>query len=123
MKSLYNSKEEIDAGTINLYYEHTCDCGSKFLLAIKNDKAYELEVEYLSLRFFDHGIGLLTIQLLNKKYPNLIVDNAQAFYMPHLGLASFYSPRKFFGVADGGYLFCGKKLDEEFSKNTFMIMS
>ena len=35
-------------------------------------------------------------------YPNLIVDNAQAFYSKQIGRATFYSPRKFFGVPDGG---------------------
>ena len=35
-------------------------------------------------------------------YPNLIVDNAQAFYSKQIGRAAFYSPRKFFGLPDGG---------------------
>ena len=35
-------------------------------------------------------------------YPNLIVDNAQAFYSKQIGRAAFYSPRKFFGMPDGG---------------------
>lgn len=35
----------------------------------------------------------------------VIVDNAQAFYAkPRSCLATIYSPRKFFGVPDGGYL-------------------
>ena len=35
-----------------------------------------------------------------------IIDNAQAFYAPPLpGIDTFYSPRKFFGVPDGGYLY------------------
>lgn len=35
----------------------------------------------------------------------VIIDNSQAFYdKPHDCLASIYSPRKFFGVPDGGYL-------------------
>ncbi len=37
---------------------------------------------------------------------NLILDNAQAFYASHIdGIDTFYSPRKFFGVADGAYLY------------------
>lgn len=36
------------------------------------------------------------------RYRNLIVDNAQAFYAKPAGRAAFYSPRKFFGVPDGG---------------------
>ena len=35
-------------------------------------------------------------------YPNLIVDCAQAYYARPKGRASFSSPRKFFGVPDGG---------------------
>ena len=35
-------------------------------------------------------------------YPNLIVDCAQAYYANPKGMASFSSPRKFFGVPDGG---------------------
>ena len=44
------------------------------------------------------GVCAGNVKILSEKYPNLIVDNAQAFYMPSLGLASFNSPRKFFGV-------------------------
>ncbi len=40
-----------------------------------------------------------------------IIDNAQAFYAPPLpGIDTFYSPRKFFGVADGGYLYTNAPL-------------
>lgn len=37
-------------------------------------------------------------------YPNLIVDNAQAFYSQPDCRAAIYSPRKFFGLPDGGIL-------------------
>jgi hypothetical protein len=45
-------------------------------------------------------------QLLKQFNPNqLIFDHAQAFYAPPRNcLATIYSPRKFFGVPDGGYL-------------------
>lgn len=37
---------------------------------------------------------------------SLIVDNSQAFYVPPLpGTTTLYSPRKFIGVPDGGYLY------------------
>lgn len=39
---------------------------------------------------------------LTEEYPNLIVDNAQAYCATPKGRASFSSPRKFFGVPDGG---------------------
>jgi hypothetical protein len=36
---------------------------------------------------------------------NLVIDNSQAFFeTPLQGIDTFYSPRKFFGVSDGGYL-------------------
>lgn len=42
----------------------------------------------------------------------LIVDNAQAFYAPRVeGVDTFYSPRKFFGVPDGGYLYTNRRLE------------
>ena len=43
----------------------------------------------------------------------LILDNAQAIYSPpQKNIPAFYSPRKFFGVSDGAYLYCGDRLDE-----------
>ena len=37
---------------------------------------------------------------------NLIIDNSQAFYSkPIKGVDTFYSPRKFFGLPDGAYLY------------------
>jgi hypothetical protein len=50
---------------------------------------------------FDHIITKLV-----GKCPNLIIDNAQAFFSkPINGIDTFYSARKFFGVPDGAYLF------------------
>jgi len=44
---------------------------------------------------------------------NLIIDNSQAFYAkPFPGVDTIYSPRKFFGVPDGGYLYTSKLLDD-----------
>lgn len=50
------------------------------------------------------GIKDQYIAALSKKYGNhLIVDNAQAFFAPVIpNTYAFYSPRKFFGVPDGG---------------------
>lgn len=48
----------------------------------------------------------------------LIVDNAQAFYAePIQGIDTFYSPRKFFGVSDGAYLYTEKRLEQEFEQD------
>jgi hypothetical protein len=46
------------------------------------------------------------VKKLINLFPKLIVDCAQAFYyIPPDGVDAFYSPRKFFGVPDGGYLY------------------
>lgn len=49
---------------------------------------------------------------------NLIVDNSQAFYnKPIKGIDTFYSPRKFFGLPDGAYLFTDNLFENELEKD------
>ena len=50
------------------------------------------------------GICDNNVNELEKKYPNLIVDNAHAFYLPPQGFACFNSERKFRNVVEGSYL-------------------
>lgn len=54
------------------------------------------------------------IQSLVDRYDNkLVVDNTQAFFeKPTKNIDTIYSPRKFFGVSDGGYLSSNIFLDE-----------
>ena len=61
--------------------------------------------------------GIKNNEIINKckKYKNIIVDNCQSFYdKPIKGIDTFYSARKFFGVADGAYLSIDKKLKQNF---------
>ena len=54
-------------------------------------------------------------QLAEKIGSRLIVDNTQAFYArPIQRIDTFYTCRKFFGIADGAYLYTDKMLEEEF---------
>mgnify|MGYP000774090340 CR=1 FL=1 len=55
---------------------------------------------------YNNYFGVLgkNVEVLSKIYPNLIVDNAQAFYSRPKCRAAVYSPRKFFGLPDGGIL-------------------
>ena len=66
----------------------------------------ELQQDELFLYTNYYGIKDTTVADLCRIYGSqLIVDNAQAFYAaPIDGIDTFYSPRKFFGVPDGGYL-------------------
>lgn len=52
--------------------------------------------------------GLLdeSVSSLAASYRDVIVDNSQAFFArPPQGCDTFYSPRKFFGIPDGAYLY------------------
>lgn len=57
------------------------------------------------------GIKDLYVAQLSKKYGNhLIIDNAQAFFAPVIPETyAFYSPRKFFGVPDGGVAYVANR--------------
>lgn len=53
-----------------------------------------------------YGLNHHNIELLIRDYPNVIIDNAQAFYdKPINNVSTLYSPRKFFGVPDGGFVY------------------
>ena len=65
------------------------------------------------------GLKQDCVERLAKVYGSrLIIDNAQAFFAPRVsGIDTFYSPRKFFGVSDGGYLYTDCLLSEEFPQD------
>lgn len=53
------------------------------------------------------------IEELSRTVPNLIVDNVQAFFQePVCHIPTIYNCRKFFGVADGAYLYSDSQLAE-----------
>lgn len=50
-------------------------------------------------------------ELATRYGSKLILDNAQAFYAPHIeGINAFYSPRKFVGVPDGGIAYTNYRI-------------
>lgn len=58
------------------------------------------------------------IRTLVNNCSNLIIDNAQAFYAkPIKEVDTFYSPRKFFGVSDGAYLYTNKVMGTELNQD------
>lgn len=82
-------------------------------------KEYTLKVgeAFLYTNYF--GLKQDCVKKLTQLYGSqLIVDNAQAFYAPRIeGIDTFYSPRKYFGVADGGYLYTDKLLDGDIEQD------
>ncbi len=56
--------------------------------------------------------------LHNELGSKLIVDNAQAFFAEEiLGMKSFYSPRKFVGIPDGGFAWTPQETELEIPKD------
>ncbi|MBI2420046.1 MAG: hypothetical protein HYV28_19465 [Ignavibacteriales bacterium] len=79
------------------YYEINPDFTIKGKVEVKKNEAL-LYVNYFGL--MDGYIKSLT-----GEFEDLIVDNAQSFFSrPLENITTYYSPRKFFGVSDGGYL-------------------
>jgi hypothetical protein len=84
------------------------------------DESFEAVFEFTNLNVNDaflytnyFGLKDSYIHKLFLNCPNLIVDNSQSFYsLPIDGVDTFYSPRKFFGVADGAYLFSNNKIKQ-----------
>lgn len=60
---------------------------------------------FLYINYF--GVCTAVVRRMVSRLGNkVIVDNSQAFFaLPMKSINTFYSPRKFFGVADGGYLY------------------
>jgi len=57
------------------------------------------------------GILNANVQRVLKKSKNVIIDNCQSFFLKHRSnINTFYSPRKFFGVPDGGFAYCTKSI-------------
>ncbi len=51
------------------------------------------------------------------RYKNVIIDNTQAFYQRVENADVVYSPRKFFWVTDGAYVYCKKPLKIELEQD------
>ncbi len=88
------------------YYRVTADMEPVDLPSPPVDEAI------LLINYF--GLKDATVRRYAAIHKNVIVDQCQAFYAePPPGLGSIYSPRKFVGVADGGYLYSGSGLSTE----------
>ena len=63
---------------------------------------------------FDNG----KIEKYVNKYKRIIVDNAQSYFQaPIPGVDTIYTCRKYFGVADGAFLYTDATLDEELPRD------
>lgn len=70
--------------------------------------------EWLYVVNFYGQIDNLTLGEWKHKYNNIIVDNTQSYYqMPVEGVDTLYTCRKYFGVADGAFLYTNKFMERE----------
>ena len=103
--SLKACNVEYEFYSINELFEPVKEC------KLKSDEAF------LYTNYF--GLTPDAIRKLADIYgKQLIVDNTLAFYeKPLRGTDTFYSARKFFGVADGAYLYTNTQLDEDLEQD------
>ena len=72
------------------------------------------ENEWLYIVNYYGQLSNEAISELKQKYKRIIVDNAQSYFqLPVAGVNTLYTCRKFFGVADGAFLYTDKKLERE----------
>lgn len=72
--------------------------------------------EWLYLVNYYGQLNNAIIQQYVNKYKRVIVDQANAYFqMPITGVDTIYTCRKWFGVADGAFLYTDKKIEEGFA--------
>lgn len=70
--------------------------------------------EYLYLVNYYGQLSNEKIACWKAKYKNLIVDNAQSYFqLPLKDTDTLYTCRKYFGVADGAFLYTDSRIDSE----------
>ena len=93
------------------YYNITTDFQMDFNISLK-------ENEYLYIVNYYGQIDNAKIEGYKKTFGNIIIDNAQAFFQyPYANADTLYTCRKFFGVADGGYLYTDLQIVYELKKD------
>lgn len=109
VRSLNISKIYIPAYTCPTVWECLADEGCKILFYnLNEDFTPDLQINSSDFFLYTNYFGVCDRQVyaLSKIYDNMIVDNSQAFFSsPSIARYSFNSPRKFFGLPDGGLLF------------------
>lgn len=87
------------------------------LIPIFDFSKLKREDYFLYTNYF--GLMDSLVKKLSKITRQLIIDNSQSFYSkPIKGLSTFYSPRKFFGVPDGGYVYIESPSKLEIQQDT-----
>lgn len=111
--------------------KYTCDCILQPISHLNLEyKRYSIDekLEIININLSKGDVILYTnyfgikdsyIKSLVKQYgKRLIVDNAQSYYSERIpGITTIYSPRKFFGVPDGGIAYIDNPLELNFEQD------
>lgn len=111
---------------------YTCGSLTKVVKAINIEIEYyninenfepvqNIEIEESEAMLYTNYFGICNAQSMNmsSRYKNIIFDNAQAFFSKPINNSdTIYSPRKFFGVPDGGYLLTSNKMEENYEQDS-----
>ena len=98
-------------GVAKSYYRVGLDFRPEDALRLEHD-------EWLFLVNFYGQLSNEDIAGYADRFGRVIVDNTNAYFqMPVEGVDTLYSCRKYFGVADGAFLYADKTLDEEFPQD------
>lgn len=97
------------------------NCKVKFYHIDKNFKCVDNIPENAYILYPNYfGISSANINEMADKYTNLIVDNAHSLFSEPVGIASFYSLRKFFSnLRDGAFLYTNKLYNYNFEKDVY----
>ncbi|MBQ9205347.1 MAG: hypothetical protein IJ158_01380 [Treponema sp.] len=78
----------------------------------------DFEKDWLYVVNYYGQVSNQEIAFISQSVKNLIVDNVQSFFQkPVQGLPTIYTCRKFFGVADGAYLYTDKTVSGELERD------
>lgn len=111
--------------------KYTCDSVLQPVKHLKLNYCFysidkNLEIPLLSLNetdvvLYTNYFGLkdsYTKELAERYGRRLIIDNAQSYYSERIkGIATIYSPRKFFGVPDGGIAYVDNPINKKFKQD------
>jgi hypothetical protein len=86
------------------------------LMPIFNFSSLDVKDVFVYNNYF--GVCDMQVAEIAKKCRNVVIDNSQAFFSkPAPDIDTFYSPRKFFGVPDGAYLYTDKLMNSKFERD------
>ncbi len=104
--------DPIDKEKISIVFYHI----NEFFEPLIDIKEISSDAILLYVNYY--GINDEIVETVVKRYKDVIIDNSQSFFSkPIEGTSTFYSPRKFFGVSDGGYLYSDILLEEQLAKD------